>query len=81
MEKDHDLPDGFLVGPGGQHPRLAFGPTPGRESKRWGSCSMTSNTASPKACTNVRAKCGPIPGTIPEPRYFSIVKTEFLSLI
>ena len=33
---------------------------------------MTSNTASPNARTIWRAKWGPIPLTIPEPRYFSI---------
>ena len=51
---------------------LRLGPMPSRSVRRSGVCSMTSNTCSPKAWTSFLAKCGPMPLTIPEPRYFSI---------
>ena len=49
-----------------------FGPMPSSSVSRCGACSMTSNTSTPKALTSFLAKCGPMPLTMPEPRYFSI---------
>ncbi len=48
------------------------GPIPSTDRRRAGSRSMTSNTSVPKAWTRRWAKCGPIPFTRPEPRYFSM---------
>lgn len=48
---------------------------PWRESIFSGSFSMTVKAFSPKAFTRTLAKCGPMPLTIPEPRYFSTPST------
>lgn len=53
--------------------RLALtSPTPSTVDKRYGSCSITSNTLSLNANTNFLAKYGLMPLINPEPRYFSI---------
>ncbi len=53
--------------------RLALtGPMPVTSRSRSGAASIVSNTFSPKAWTSFFAYTGPIPGTIPEPRYFSM---------
>jgi len=51
---------------------VRLGPMPSSSCKRAGVCSMTSNTAAPKACTNFRAKWGPMPLTMPDPKYRSM---------
>ena len=50
--------------------RLA--PMPVTSRNRPGSCSIRSNTCSPKARTRARAYTGPMPRIMPEPKYFSI---------
>ena len=45
-----------------------LGPMPSSSSIRSGLSSMMSKTPSPKAATSLRAKWGPMPLTIPEPR-------------
>src|SRR5271169_52324 len=52
-----------------------LGPMPVTSRRRDASCSMTSNTASPKARTSFFAYTGPMPRIMPEPRYFSIPST------
>lgn len=47
-------------------------PIPSISLRRLGAFSITEKTSVPKACTSFLAKKGPIPFTIPEPRYFSI---------
>jgi hypothetical protein len=48
--------------------RARTSPMPGISRSRSGDCSMTSNTAAPKAVTSLPAYTGPMPLTIPEPR-------------
>ncbi len=45
-----------------------LGPMPGSFSSSSGLSSMMSKTRTPKACTRVWAKWGPMPLTMPEPR-------------
>jgi hypothetical protein len=45
-----------------------LGPMPGSFSSSSGLSSITSKTRSPKAWTSLRAKWGPMPLTMPEPR-------------
>ena len=52
------------------------GPMPVTSRKRWGAASITSNTCAPNADTSFFAYTGPMPRTIPEPKYFSMPSTE-----
>ena len=54
---------------------IRFGPIPRRSLRRSGSFSMTLKTSVPKAATRTLAQKGPIPFTMPEPRYFSMPLT------
>ena len=72
LEEHHDLPHHLLLRPRLVTRSLRLGPMPSNSSSRSGSCSMMSKTCSPKARTSFFAKCGPMPLTMPEPRYFSM---------
>ena len=47
------------------------GPIPSTSRRRSGAVSITSKTPAPNAATSRRAKCGPMPFSSPEARYFS----------
>src|ERR1700756_6023225 len=49
VQEQHDLPDDLLLGPAANNTLRPFGPIPVTSRRRFGSCSMMSNTASPKA--------------------------------
>ena len=73
VQKDHDVADDLLLGPGRHHTGGALGADAVEFLQaRRASAAMTSNTSAPKACTSLRAKCGPMPLTMPEPRYLSM---------
>ena len=51
---------------------IRLGPIPGSSRSLCGVSSMMPKTSTPKACTRALAKWGPIPCTMPLPRYFTI---------
>ena len=76
VQEDHDVAHRPLLAPGVHDPpRRARGRCRRPTAAAPVSWSMTSNTDVPNASTRRRAKCGPIPFTSPEPRYFSIPST------
>jgi hypothetical protein len=71
LQEHHDLADGILLGPSRNDPLLAFLADAFQGFQRFGTVlDDLEHGGFPKALTNFRAKCGPMPFTIPEPRYF-----------
>ena len=52
------------------------GPMPSTSRSRAGSCSITVKTSAPNAATSRFAKCGPIPFSSPDARYFSMPSSD-----
>lgn len=72
MEEDHDVADGLLLGPaGGDLSRAKFADA-GEFPQLLRARLDDLEGATPKAAAILSASLGPMPRTMPEPRYFSI---------